>query len=218
MLFLCPLVCVLLGSGCSSPLAPDLETLFRPEQMHDVAEGWMQPPVIIIPGLLGSRLVATATGEEAWPGSAVDIAFSRYEALELPVDGRTRVPRPLPSTLEARGVTETALGRDFYGRIIDTLVRFGGYRRARLGEGAPQPGERRVYVFDYDWRQDNVTTVRKLKRFLDALRRDHGDEQLQFDVVAHSMGGSLPVISCGSVMKMYCATTVSRSPGLVRRI
>jgi len=185
------LLCLaLLMGGCSSPLAPDLETLFRPAQMHDAAEGWMQPPVIVVPGLLGSRLVAADTGEEAWPGGAFDIAFSRYEAIELPIDGKTRVPEPLPSGLKAGGVTETALGRDFYGRIIDTLVRFGGYRRVRLGEGAPQKGERRVYVFDYDWRQDNVTTVRRLKSFLDDVRREYGDEQLRFDVVAHSMGGA----------------------------
>ncbi|MBM4204691.1 MAG: hypothetical protein FJ194_11155 [Gammaproteobacteria bacterium] len=97
----------------------------------------MQPPVIVIPGLLGSLLVDTDNGEEAWPGGVFDIAFSRYESIELPVDGKTRVPELLPSGLEARGVTETALGRDFYGRIIDTLVRFGGYRRVRLCEDAP---------------------------------------------------------------------------------
>lgn len=180
---------ILLVAGCRTSLAPDLETLFRPEQMDDPAHGYMQPPVVVIPGLLGSRLVSAQTGEEAWPGGAFDIAFSRYEAIELPVDGKTRVPEPLPSTLEAAGVTETALGRDFYGRIIDTLVRYGGYRRAKTGEGPPASGERRVYVFDYDWRQDNVTTVRKLKTFLDRVRADYGDHDLKFDIVAHSMGG-----------------------------
>lgn len=133
-LFLCS---ALLTGGCASPLAPDLQTLFRPAQVHDAAEGWMQPPVIVIPGLLGSLLVDTDNGEEAWPGGVLDIVFSRYESIELPVDGKTRVPEPLPSGLEARGVTETALGRDFYGRIIDTLVRFGGYRRVRLCEDTP---------------------------------------------------------------------------------
>jgi pimeloyl-ACP methyl ester carboxylesterase len=180
---------ILLVAGCTTPLAPDLETLFRPEQMDDPAHGYLQPPVVVIPGLLGSRLVSAGTGEEAWPGGAFDLAFSRYEAIELPVDGKTRVPEPLPSALEAGGVTETALGRDFYGRIIDTLVRYGGYRRARLGEGPPVSGERRVYVFDYDWRQDNVTTVRKLKVFLDGVRKDYGDGGVKFDIVAHSMGG-----------------------------
>ncbi|MBM4204690.1 MAG: hypothetical protein FJ194_11150 [Gammaproteobacteria bacterium] len=34
-----------------------------------------------------------------------------------------------------------------------------------------------------------MTTVRKLKRFLDDVRREYGDEHLRFDVVAHSMGG-----------------------------
>jgi pimeloyl-ACP methyl ester carboxylesterase len=184
-----PAVVILLLGGCASPLAPDLETLFRPDQMEGSDMEYMQPPVVVIPGLLGSRLVDVNSGEEAWPGGVFDVAFSRYKALELPVDGKTRVPAPLPSSLIEQGVTETALGRDFYGRIIDTLVRFGGYRRAKLGDAPPGPGERRVYVFDYDWRQDNVTTARKLAQFLDHVRADYHDPALRFDVVAHSMGG-----------------------------
>lgn len=183
------LICVLVIGGCAVQLAPDLETLFRPEQMEDAAHAYAQPPVVVIPGLLGSRLIDADSGEEAWPGGAFDIAFSRYESIELPVDDAVRVPDMLPSHLKAGGVAEAALGRDFYGRIIETLERFGGYRRARLGEPVPATGERRVYVFDYDWRQDNVCTVQELKKFLDRIRADYDNPDLTFDIVAHSMGG-----------------------------
>ena len=183
-------VALFIGAGCTTAPAPDLELLFRAEKPAAIHSEFMQPPVIIIPGLLGSRLVSgSGTGGEAWPGGATAVAFSRYESIALPVDGTTTVPDALPSPLIAGGVTESALGRDFYGRIIDTLVQYGSYQRADLGEPVRSALERRVYVFDYDWRQDNVTTVRTLARYLAAIRQDYGDPTLKFDIVAHSMGG-----------------------------
>lgn len=179
----------LLVTGCATPPTPDLELLFRSDQPLKVEGDFVQPPVVIIPGLLGSRLINAKSGEEQWPGGAFDVAFSQYEAIEMPVDGNTVIPDPLPSNLVAGGITESALGRDFYGQIIDTLVRYGGYRRADIGEPVSSPNERRVYVFDYDWRQDNVTTVRTLAKFLESIRTDYGDPALKFDIVAHSMGG-----------------------------
>ena len=44
-------------------------------------------------------------------------------------------------------------------------------------------------MFEYDWRQDNVVSARKLHHYLDQIREDHGDPTLKFDAVAHSMGG-----------------------------
>ena len=185
---LLPIV-MLLVTACAQTPTPDLEQLFRSDQPIKVEGDFMQPPVVIIPGLLGSRLVDAKSGQEQWPGGTLDVAFSQYEAIEMPVDGSTITPDALPSSLMAGGIAESALGRDFYGRIIDTLVRYGGYQRADVGEPISTPNERRVYVFDYDWRQDNVTTVRTLAKFLEAIRRDYNDPALKFDIVAHSMGG-----------------------------
>jgi len=180
---------VLLVMGCTSTPTPDLDLLFRLDQPIKVEGDAVQPPVVIIPGLFGSRLINARSGEEQWPGGAFDVAFSEYQAIEMPVDGTTVLPDALPGNLVAGGIAESALGRDFYGQIIKTLVHYGGYERADIGKPASTPNERRVYVFDYDWRQDNVTTVRALARFLEAIRADYGDPALKFDVVAHSMGG-----------------------------
>jgi pimeloyl-ACP methyl ester carboxylesterase len=50
-------------------------------------------------------------------------------------------------------------------------------------------GERRLYVFPYDWRQDNVEHAKGLEALIDAIRADYGNPDLRVDVVAHSMGG-----------------------------
>ena len=70
----------------------------------------------------------------------------------------------------------------------ESLVSFGGYERATPGTRAKQ-GERRYYLFPYDWRQDNVEQAKGLERLIDAIRDDYGDPHLRVDIVAHSMGG-----------------------------
>ncbi|MGH8443169.1 MAG: lipase/acyltransferase domain-containing protein, partial [Nevskiaceae bacterium] len=144
-----------------------------------------QPPVIVIPGILGSRLRDATTGEELWPGSLGSLVLGSKEHLALPFD-----PQTLQPTAEASpdGLFEAVLGTDFYGEILRTLEHSGGYRRARPGEPA-DARQRRYYVFAYDWRQDNVRTAARLDAFIGQIRRDYGDPQLKVDIVAHSMGG-----------------------------
>ena len=84
--------------------------------------------------------------------------------------------------------TERIAGRDYYGRIRDVLEDVGGYQLTVAGTPVVD-NKRRYYIFEYDWRQDNVVTARKLHQYLDQVRADHDDENLTFDIVAHSMGG-----------------------------
>jgi pimeloyl-ACP methyl ester carboxylesterase len=167
--------------GCASGPAPNLSRLYEAHTTDRV-----RVPVIIIPGILGSRLVDSATGKEAWPGSTRQLLTSDYRQLALRIDPETL--EPLDDGLVAHQLFSGAVGRDFYGRIVDALEKIGGYRRARLGEPAA-PGEARMYPFAYDWRQDNVVTVRALDAFIEQIRRDYGDPALRVDVIAHSMGG-----------------------------
>jgi pimeloyl-ACP methyl ester carboxylesterase len=160
----------------------------RPDQrrLYDFGTaGAAQPPVIVIPGILGSRLRDGATGAEIWPGSLGSLVFGAKNHLALDFD-----PRTLQPTAEARpdGLFEAVLGSDFYGEILRTLEHEGGYRRASPGTRA-DPRQRRYYVFAYDWRQDNVRTAAKLDAFIEQVRLDYGDPQLKVDIVAHSMGG-----------------------------
>jgi pimeloyl-ACP methyl ester carboxylesterase len=143
------------------------------------------PPVILIPGVLGSRL-RDHTGKELWPGTALHLVADSKRELELPFDRHTL--RPVEGGLEPNGLFEDALGSDFYGAILRTLRQSGGFVPGKLGQPV-DPQSRRYYVFPYDWRQDNVTSARQLDAMIEQIRRDYADPALKVDVIAHSMGG-----------------------------
>jgi pimeloyl-ACP methyl ester carboxylesterase len=143
------------------------------------------PPVVIVPGILGSRLRERKTGRELWPGSVFNVLFSA-RSLALDIDPATLEPRP--DGIEAYDLVRGVLANDFYGALIQTLEQQGGYVRGEPGRAA-DPARRRYYLFPYDWRQDNVVTVRKLDALIEQIRQDYGDPLLKVDIVAHSMGG-----------------------------
>ncbi len=168
-------------SGCAALRAPDLERLYP---AHAVTVD--RTPVIIIPGMLGSRLVERETGVEAWPGSAGKLLTSGYPELAFKIDPETL--EPLDDGRIPGRVFDRAIGRDFYGRIINALQRFGGYQPAQPGQQVAADAAQ-MYVFTYDWRQDMVVTARKLDELIEQIRRDYADPGLRVDIVAHSMGG-----------------------------
>ena len=177
-----------LAAGLAIALAACAGGMLRPDlqRLYMTSKPVAQPPVILIPGLLGSKLRDTTTGEEIWPGSITDILFSSYPALRQEIDPATLEPKP--STLEPFDITEAALGQDIYRPIMRTLEQAGGYRRAWPGSRAG-PLERRYYVLPYDWRQDNVRSVHALHGLIEDVRRDYNDPELKVDIIAHSMGG-----------------------------
>lgn len=171
---------VLILAGCASPLAPDLERLYQSS-----GEPIDQPPVILIPGIMGSRLV-DAGGIEHWPGKGWRAVLSGRGNLALSVDPVTL--ESVEDGLVARGLTDWVAGRDYYGSIIAVLENAGKYERAVPGT-AVSAGRRYYYEFAYDWRRDNLRAVEKLDELIEQIRVDHGDPDLQVDIIAHSMGG-----------------------------
>jgi len=174
------LSCVLLAA-CTANLAPDLSRLYQIQ-----ASDPERTPLVLIPGVLGSRLARRDDGLELWPGSTRKLLTSRYLDLALRIDPVTL--EPLDDGLVASGLFDAAVGQDFYGRLVQALTGAGGYQLSTPGQAVGQH-KARLYVFTYDWRQDNVVTVRQLDRFLEQIRRDYGDPALRVDVIAHSMGG-----------------------------
>ncbi len=168
-------------AACSTPPRPDLARMYRVAAVSPD-----QTPVIVIPGLFGSKLRDRTTGVEVWPGAWNRVLFDDYGDLELRFDPTTLEVRR--DNLEAFDLAEVVLGKSFYGPIVNTLVNFGGYVRATPGTPV-KAGERRYYVFPYDWRQDNVEQAKGLDHLIDAIRTDYGDPELRVDIVAHSMGG-----------------------------
>jgi pimeloyl-ACP methyl ester carboxylesterase len=168
-------------AACHSETAPDLGRLY--------ASGMEQartPPVIVIPGVLGSRLRDRRSGTEIWPGSTLHLLAGSKRNLELQFDHVSL--EPADDGLEASGLFEETLNADFYGAILQTLRRSGGFIPGKPGERA-DPRVRQYYVFAYDWRQDNVTSAKRLDALIEQIRRDYDDPTLKVNVIAHSMGG-----------------------------
>ena len=176
---LCLLSLIIL-TGCATT-KPDLVRLYGNQQ--GIVE---QPPVIIIHGALGGRLSYRDTGVEAWPGPLNKLVFSNYQRLELEIDPLTMAPAE--SSLQPSGIAKTIGGVDFYGRILDVLEEAAGYRASV--PGVPNGSlERRYYTFSYDWRLDVVDSARRLDAFIEQIRTDYGNPDLEVDIVAHSLGG-----------------------------
>lgn len=174
--------CIALVACAKETVRPDLKRLYSATQSNALA----QPPVIVVHGVLGAKLRESDSGKEIWPGGLSKLAFSEFRDLALEIDPETLAPKP--GTAVPYAIFDSAAGHDFYGAIIKTLAGAGGYVEGT--PGAP-PGEirKRYYVFLYDWRQDNVESVRKLDALIEQIRSDYGDPALKVDLVAHSNGG-----------------------------
>ncbi len=157
---------------------PDLVRLYA-----KAAKNPAQPPVIVIHGLMGSTLVDAQTGKQFWPGSLSSIAFSDYRSLAQMSsedrEGEGLVPGELFTGM---------FGVDFYSALLNSLETVGHFQRGVPGQAVGEQ-RRRYYVLIYDWRKDNVTTVRKLHALIEQIRRDYQDPALRVDIIAHSNGG-----------------------------
>ena len=190
-------------------LAPDLGDLY-----NDLAqrEDPNRNPIIVIPGLLGSKLVDQDSKETVWG------AFGLGQVNPNSPQGARLFSLPMAqgkklSELHDRVKPDGALDRivfnflgfplelNAYYNILQALG-VGGYRDEGLGEaGAIDYGDRHFtcFQYDYDWRRDIVETAQQLDRFIKAKARYVQEEtekqfgvkleQVKFDIVAHSMGG-----------------------------
>ena len=177
---LATLLCAALLAGCAS-VGPAAGQLYPAHAASDE-----RVPVILIPGLLGSRLAHAGDGAEAWPGGTRKLLTSDYAELALRIDPETL--EPIDDGLVPSGIFEGAAGRDFYRSIMREMREAGGYRITRPGHPVVQQ-RARLYEFTYDWRQDIVKTVGKLDALIEQIRHEYRDPHLRVDVIAHSMGG-----------------------------
>lgn len=173
-------VAALALAACGSP-RPDLQRLYA-----GATTNGKHPPVVIIHGVFGAKFRRSGDGGEVWPGSLRNLIFGSFDELALPVGGEDLPGQHGP--LEAYAITDSAAGINFYGRIIEILEKAGGYERAQPGRPV-DVHKRHYYVFVYDWRRDNVDNARALYRMLRRIRADYHNQDLKFDIIAHSLGG-----------------------------
>lgn len=165
-----------------SPLdAPAPEGVAKPKQLG-------KPPVIIIPGLIGSELVNKNTNETVW----FDLSRSKDDDLRLPISSNLAANKDnlvagdiLRNVKYLKFLPET----EIYQSIADSLKLPGEYEEGNWDTPTPNGFQDTYYVFPYDWRLDNVENARLLIRKINALKLKLKRPNLKFNLVAHSMGG-----------------------------
>lgn len=147
-----------------------------------------KPPVIVIPGLIGSELVNKETGETVW----FDLQRSKTDDLRLPISPDLAANRDnlvpgdiLRNIKYLKFLPET----EIYQSIATSLKLPGEYEEGNWQTPSANGFQDTYYVFPYDWRRDNVETAQLLMREINALKKKLKRPNLKFNIVAHSMGG-----------------------------
>lgn len=134
----------------------------------------MSAPTILIPGIKGTKLVDTNTLDFDTIWSGIQSKYETIDDLELLVD--PKFERSNKSIIERSDVEDLA-----YKEIVYYL---------RKKTEADKKGN--IYIFGYDWRQSNRENGRRLKEYVEYLKKKITAEKFNF--VTHSMGGM--IFSC----------------------
>ncbi len=201
---------LLFFTSCSSKnLSPNLSEIY---DKNAKSHGVERNPIILIPGILGSKLVDTKNDELIWGvygKKYIDPeVLEDFKLISLPI-GKDKELVELKDTIVQKGsldrIDVDILGLPLYftayAQIINTLG-IGGYRdEAVLLNNPIDYGDEHFscFQFAYDWRRDNVENAKLLGEFIEEkkeylnkeYKKRYGDKEydIKFDIVAHSMGG-----------------------------
>ena len=172
-------------------------------------------PVIVIPGILGSRLVDGQTSEVVWgemgPSGVSPLKTRSLTELALPMQSgvplhqlHDQVKQDGPLDQITFRVAGIPIRVNAYAQVLATLG-VGGYRdqhfhgSSRLNEVTYGNDHFTCFQFAYDWRRDISESAAQLAQYIeekDAYTRQQYLEKfgienpnIKFDIVAHSMGG-----------------------------
>ena len=207
VLFISIIFCV----SCASNKTNNLDVLYaKSAKQSDLYRN----PVIVIPGILGSKLYDTETGNETW--GIFNNQFTNPSTPEkarlvaLPIE-QNKPLSELKDSIESNGALDKIkfkllgipLESRAYASILGTLG-VGGYRDETLSRSGAvnyDSDHFTCYQFHYDWRRSNVENAAELDRFIKSKRKlvrakmkekfGVDKKDIKFDIVAHSMGGLL---------------------------
>ncbi len=192
----------------STATSPDLRHIYGRTAQSDDRE---RNPIIVIPGVLGSRLVDDQARRVVWGefgGDGINPeSGGGARLIALPMQQGQRLDS-LTDGVRAAGTLD-ALDVRFFGipfqinayRDLLTALGVGGYRDPDTNLADVDYGNQTYssFQFAYDWRRDNVENARRLhqfilekKAYIETERRNRYQNDLdpvRFDIVAHSMGG-----------------------------
>ncbi len=188
---------------------PNIRKIYSaPAQNHDP----YTPPVIVIPGVLGSNLVDKDTGQSAWgvfygdylsPSTPAGIQALALRPQSLPLSEYETplIPDGVMKSFEYK-VLGLTIEANAYLHIMQTLG-VGGFRDEALYPLSPDYGDKHFtcFQFAYDWRLSNATNAKKLHEFILQKKKYVSKEtekrygiqlnDIKFNIVSHSMGGLL---------------------------
>ena len=141
-------------------------------------------PIIVIPGITGSELVNSETGEKVW------FTFSHAETDDLRLPMSPNLAKNRDKLVAKDIIREIKLPSiipdvQIYGKALESL-KSKGYTEATWDN--PQATDV-FYVFAYDWRRDNIESAQQLIRQIEAVKIKLNRPDLKFNIIAHSMGG-----------------------------
>lgn len=121
-------------------------------------------PIILIPGIQGTKLANTNDVDFKVVWSGIKKYFSNIHKLTLQFDGKS--DKGAENIIERADVENLA-----YSEIVNYL-RSIGYR---------------VFIFGYDWRKSNEESAEDLEEFVKKIQRKLNESKINF--LTHSMGG-----------------------------
>jgi hypothetical protein len=143
-----------------------------------ITEGRLFPfePVVIVPGIMGSRLNRVSDGEEVWPnvgnmlvpGSDDYLGDLILDSNGEQVDG---------AEMYAGSIVDEELAFVFYRNLIDGFVQDGYVENSDL------------FIAPYDWRMDIGDEISRLDAKIQQAISNSPDGKIS--IVTHSMGGLL---------------------------
>ena len=172
----------LVSTACiSARRTPDLEHIFASARTRTGKR-----PVIVIPGILGTELINSKTGQTIWPSAFRTSNEGLPITPNLEANRDDLVPGKILETVRlARIVPEIYVYRD----LLEALRRYAGYREGNWNNPDADGDRDTFYVFPYDWRRDNVANARELVQRMRRLKERLQRPELKFNIIAHSMGG-----------------------------
>lgn len=163
-------------------------------------------PIIVIPGITGSKLVNQKTGEVVW----VRLSEAEADDLRLPISPNLMANRDnliATDIVDRVKISRFLPGISVYSDLTDFLEKKAGYRRGNWDIPLSDDNQDTYYIFAYDWRRDNVESARLLIQKIEKLKAKLKKPDLKFDVIAHSMGGLITRYAA-----MYGTVDLSEKP------
>jgi hypothetical protein len=174
--------CLALSPCCSSPRQslPEIAEIYRDSALEEARN-----PVIVIHGILGSRLVQRSTGRTVWgafTSEGVDPETPEgARAVALSFQPGTEMERGEPDVYAAGPLDALRVSFLFqvisvkvYADIIRALGAGGYADRVAVDRQSPRYADDHYtcFTFFYDWRRDNVENAIALGRFIAEKRAE----------------------------------------------